>query len=120
MDKIYKRFILFLFICIGIRSFAVYLAKVSNIFHLKILGYLYLLFGLGIISIYIFDLRKFGNEVFGEKIWWNDFRPLFGLIWLTFSYLAITGQTKIAWKILLLDVIFGLVIFFMHHFTTLI
>lgn len=120
MENIYKRFFLFLFFCIGLRSLAVYIAKISNLFHLKILGILYFLFSLGILTIYLFDLRKSGQEVFGQKIWWNDFRPIFFLIWITFSYLAITGQKKIAWKILLIDVIFGLGIFLIHHFTSLI
>ena len=116
MKDLHKRYILFLFVCIGIRSLFVYLAKTVNLKNLKLLGFLYLLFGIGILSIYIFDLRKTGREVGGGKIWWNNMRHLFGLIWLLFAYLAIIGKKYIAWKVLLLDIIFGLGLFFNNHF----
>jgi len=116
MKDIYKRYLLFLFVCIGIRSLFVYLAKTVNLKNLKLLGFLYLLFGIGILSIYIFDLRITGREVGGGKIWWNNMRPLFGLIWLSFSYCAILGKKDIAWKVLLLDIIFGLGLFINKHF----
>jgi hypothetical protein len=54
-------------------------------------------------------------EVFGEKIWWNDLRPIHGTLYLLFAYYAIRGS-KYAWTILLVDVLFGLIAFFIHHF----
>ena len=82
MKENYKKYILFLVVCIGIRSLAVYLAKVLDKKKLKILGFLYLAFAIGILSIYFLKLRNFGAEAVGQKIWWNNYRPLFGLIWL--------------------------------------
>jgi hypothetical protein len=60
-------------------------------------------------------LRKTGTEVFGEKIWWNDIRPVHGLLYLLFAYLAI-NKNKNAWLILLFDVLFGLSMFLNNHY----
>ena len=116
MKELYKRYLLFLIVCLGIRSLAVYLAKISNLQNLKLLGILYLLFGLGILTIFTFELRITGGEVNGGKIWWNKQRPLFGIIWLSFGILALLGKKDLAWKVLLLDIILGLGLFLNHHF----
>ena len=116
MKENYKRYILFLVVCIGLRSLAVYLAKVFDKKKLQILGFLYLAFAIGILSIYFLKLRNYGVEAVGQKIWWNNYRPLFGLIWLSFAILAIIGKKDIAWRVLLLDVILGLGLFINKHF----
>jgi len=54
-------------------------------------------------------------EVFGEKIWWNDLRPLHSFIYFLFAYNAIIGNTN-AWMYLLADVIIGLFSFLIFHF----
>jgi hypothetical protein len=59
--------------------------------------------------------RKTGQEVFGEKIWWNDLRPLHSLLYFLFAYNAITGN-KNSWVYLLIDVIIGLVSFLIFHY----
>ena len=115
MNELLKRQLLFLIVCIGIRSLAVYLAKTVNLFKLQLLGILYLIFGIGITTIYILNLRNTGREA-GGKIWWNPQRPIFGLIWISFGILAILKKKDIAWKVLAIDVIFGLALFFNHHF----
>ena len=116
MGDNYQKYFLFLVICIGLRSLAVYLAKVFDNKKLKMLGFLYLAFAIGILSIYFLKLRNFGAEAVGQKIWWNNYRPLFGLIWLSFAILAIVGKKDIAWKVLFLDVILGLGLFINKHF----
>ena len=71
---------------------------------------------IGFLYIYFTGSRKTGLEVFGEKIWWNDLRPLHSLLYYWFSWTILFGNKKEAWKILLADVLLGWVSFLMHHF----
>ncbi len=115
MNNIQKRFLLFLIGCIGTRLLLVYIAKNINTTLLKYMGYLLLIPALGFFYIYLTNSRKTGAEVFGNKIWWNHLRPVHGLFYLLFAYNAIHGN-KNAWIYLLIDVIFGLSAFLIHHF----
>jgi hypothetical protein len=115
MNDIQKRFLLFLIGCIGTRALFVYVAKNIDVKYLPLLGYLALLPAIGFIYIYLTGSRKTGGEVFGEKIWWNDLRPIHSLIYFLFAYNAIIGNNK-AWIYLLVDVIFGLSSFLIFHF----
>ena len=63
---------------------------------------------------YLFKLRKTGAEVFGNKIWWNNLRPIHATLYLLFSYLAINKNNN-SWYVLLLDVIIGIIAFSIHH-----
>jgi hypothetical protein len=115
MNTIQKRFLLFLIGCIGTRSLFVYLAKIANTTYLRYLGYLALLPAIGFFYIYFTGSRQTGVEVFGSKIWWNDLRPVHGLLYFLFAYNAIIGN-KSAWIYLLVDVIFGLISFLVFHY----
>jgi len=115
MNDIQKRFLLFLIGCIGTRALFVYVAKNASAKYLPLLGYLALLPAIGFIYIYLTGSRKTGGEVFGEKIWWNDLRPIHSLLYFLFAYNAIIGNNK-AWIYLLVDVIFGLSSFLIFHF----
>ncbi len=114
MDDNKKRFFLFIFGCIGVRLFVVYLAK-TQLKYLRYLGYLALFPAIGFFVIYFFGLRKTGAEVFGGRIWWNSLRPFHGILWGIFGIMAIKGN-KNAWIVLLLDVIIGLFAFLCHKF----
>ena len=115
MDTLHKRYLLFLFGCIGSRALLAYLAKISSRRVLCFMGYLLLLPAFGFLYIYATNSRQTGPEVFGEKIWWNDLRPIHGLLYLIFSYNAIHGNRD-AWIYLLIDVLFGFTSFVLHHF----
>ena len=115
MNNLQKRFLLFLFGCIGVRSLLVYIAKNVNTQFLMYMGYLALIPAVGFIYLYLSGSRKVGNEVFGEKIWWNNLRPIHGLMYFLFSYNAITGN-KNAWIYLVIDVIIGLISFLIFHY----
>ena len=115
MNTIQKRFLLFLVGCIGTRSLFVYLAKNASETILMYMGYLALLPAIGFLYIYFSGARKTGAEVFGEKIWWNDLRPLHSALYFIFAYNAINGN-KMAWVYLLIDVSIGLISFLSHHF----
>lgn len=115
MNNIQKRFILFLVGCIGIRSLLVYLAKTTNKIYLKYMGYLALIPAFGFFYIYFTGSRKTGAEVFGEKIWWNNLRPIHGTLYALFAYNAIIGNSN-AYLYLLVDVIIGLMSFLRFHY----
>lgn len=114
MEAIHKRFLLFLIGCIGTRSLFVYIAKNVDIKWLKYMGYLALLPAIGFSYIFLTGSRQTGAEVFGDKIWWNNLRPIHALLYFLFAYNAIIGNTN-AWIYLLVDVIFGLTSFLVFH-----
>jgi len=115
MNEMQKRFLLFLVGCIGTRTLLVYLAKNVNSTYLMYMGYLALLPAISFFYIFLTDSRKTGAEVFGDKIWWNNLRPIHGLLYFLFAYNAIVGNT-FAWIYLLIDVIVGLVSFLGFHY----
>jgi len=115
MNHLQQRFLMFLIGCIGIRSLFVIIAKNINTKYLKYLGYMALLPAIGFIYIYLTGSRKTGAEVFGEKIWWNDLRPIHSILYFLFAYNAIIGN-KQSWIYLLVDVLIGLISFLIHHY----
>ena len=116
MNDIQKRFILFLLLCIPARFLLVFLAKKANIFYLKVMGFILLIPAIGFLYLFITKTRQTAGEVFGDKVWWHNLRLIHGLNFLLFGVLAIYGFKK-AWIILLIDVIFGLISFFIYHYT---
>jgi hypothetical protein len=115
MNHLQQRVLLFLIGCIGVRFLFVIIAMYISTKYLKYLGYLALLPAIGFMYIYLTGSRKTGPEVFGEKIWWNDLRPIHSILYFLFAYNAIIGN-KNAWIYLLVDVLFGLMSFLIHHY----
>jgi hypothetical protein len=115
MNNIQKRFLLFIIGCIGTRSLFVYIAKNISIDYLPYLGYLALLPFIGFIYIFLTGTRQTGAEVFGDKIWWNNLRPVHALLYGLFAYNAINKNVN-SWIYLLLDVILGLLAFLSYHY----
>jgi hypothetical protein len=111
-----KRFLLFLIGCMGTRFFLVYLAKNISIDYLPYMGYIALIISFGFMFIFLTGSRKTGTEVMGDKIWWNNLRPLHATLYGLFAYFAITKNNN-AWKILLVDVLIGLFSFLTFHYT---
>ena len=116
MNELQKRFFLFLVFCIGSRSLFVYVAKNINIQYLPILGYIALLPAFGFAYIFATGARQTGAEVFGEKIWWNNLRPVHAILYSLFAYNAI-NKNRQSWVYLLIYVLFGLIGFLTHHYT---
>jgi hypothetical protein len=116
MNTIQRRFLLFLIGCIGTRALFALLAKKIDTSYLPVLGYIALLPAIGFLYIYVTGARKTGLEVGGEKIWWNSLRPIHSFLYFLFAYMAITKNTN-SWKILAIDVSFGLLAFLYHHYT---
>ena len=116
MNDLQKRFLLFFIGCIGTRFLLVLITKYSPIQYLPILGYIALVPALGFIYIYLTGSRKTGVEVFNAKIWWNNLRPIHGLLYGLFAYNAINKNHN-SWIYLLVDLIIGLFSFTLHHYS---
>ena len=112
-----KRIIAFLLGCIGARLALVLIAKNIDNELLPYLGYLSILPAFGFMYIYLTGSRKTGPEVFGEKIWWNNLRPIHSILYFMFAYSAIMKK-RYSWIFLLIDVVFGLVMFSLNHYKT--
>lgn len=116
MDNLKKRILLFLIGCVGVRLLIAYLAKIININYLPVMGYLAILPAVGFAYIFLTGSRKTGAEVFGGKIWWNNLRPIHAILYALFAYNAINKNPN-SWKILLADVILGLIAFIIFHYS---
>jgi hypothetical protein len=108
-----KKLLLFLIGCIGTRIILLYIAK-SYPTLLRYLGIFTLAIGLGFFYYYFTGKRTTGPETFGDKIWWNDLRPIHGSLYILFSILAFQNKDY-AWMILAIDVIIGLSAFLIFH-----
>ena len=119
MDKLKSktlktRFLLFLVGCIGTRLAFTIISAYSTGNFLKLLGLIALGPVIGWLYIIFIGKRDTGVEVFGDKIWWKDLRPIHTFLWAIFSYMAINGNRN-AWIILLIDTLFGLSAFLIYH-----
>lgn len=114
MNPLKIRFFLFLVFCIGSRLLFTAVSAVSSGWILKMLGLIALIPVVGWFYIIFIGKRDTGIEVFGDKIWWKNLRPIHMLLWGTFAYLAISGNPR-AWIILLVDTLFGLTSFLVYH-----
>ena len=70
---------------------------------------------IGFFYIFITGSRVTGTETLGDKIWWNNLRPVHGLLYLLFAIYAYQGN-KDAWVFLLVDVMLGLLSFLTFHY----
>jgi hypothetical protein len=113
MNSIQKRFFLFIIGCIGVRTLLVYLSKNYRYLN-KYISIFTLIAGIGFLVIYFKGYRKKGLETGGDKIWWNDLRPVHGIIYLLFTYYVWFGEYEV-WRLLALDVIIGLISFLHYH-----
>jgi len=109
-----KRILLFLIGCIGTRLAFVWIAKTISLQYLPFLGYAALVPAIGFMYFFLTGTRQTGAEVFGDKIWWNNLRPVHAALYTLFAYYAIQKNQN-AWLILLVDVIIGLIAFIRHH-----
>lgn len=115
MTPLNKRFALFLLGCIPVRLSFVVLARTLPIQYIKLAAIPALLLATAFFIIFFFKLRKSGPETMGAPIWWNALRPVHGIIWASIAYFAFKENREVVWRLLLFDVIFGLVSFTIHH-----
>ena len=118
IDSIWKHksLALFLLVCIPLRILLAYLAKVGSMRVLQLIGLFTITMSFGFMYIYITGTRQTGAEVFGGKIWWNDFRPVHAFIYAYFAWMVFVSQNyDDAWILLALDVVVGLFASFTHY-----
>lgn len=114
ISKLQARFFLFIFGCIGSRSLFTLASYYSPAWILQILGFIALIPVIGWFYIIFIGSRDTGLEVFGDKIWWKNLRPIHMILWGFFSFLAINGNRS-AWIVLLVDTVIGLTAFLCYH-----
>jgi hypothetical protein len=92
--------------------FVVIAYKISKEY-LPILGLIALIPATGFLVLYLgcFE-RKSG--AFGQKIWWNDLRPIHALLYIVFAILSFR-KSDYAYVPLLIDVIIGTIAYFVYH-----
>jgi hypothetical protein len=90
-------------------------AKTVDKEYLPYLGYAAAILSMGFMHIYLTDSRQTGPEVFGDKIWWDEMRPIHSVLYGLFAYNAI-NQNENAWIFLVMDAAIGLGAFVNHHF----
>ena len=115
LTSIQKRFLLFLGGCIPIRLLFVFVAWSISIKYLPLLGYISLLPAIGFLYLFVSGKRQTGLETQGQPIWWVNFRPIHGILYLLFSIYAIKGIRK-SYLFLLIDVLIGLLLFLWFHY----
>jgi hypothetical protein len=117
MNNIQKRFLLFLGGCIPTRLFFAMMAKYGNVTIKKLLGIIAFMVATGFVFIYFGKLRETGLETGGEKIWWNHLRPIHAVLYYFFFYNVFFADINNAWKILIFDILIGLLSFLHFHLT---
>jgi len=108
---------LFLAGCIPTRILLVYIAfQFSYIESMRnLLSIITLLIGIGFFYIYFTGSRKTGVETGGQPIWWNNWRPVHGSLYILFAILN-AMNVKNAWVVLALDVVVGVAAFIKHYY----
>ena len=96
-----KKISYYFFICILVRlilTFLVYKNYKNNFRYFLIL--FYLIAGSGLLIQYIKNGRVI--SIFGEKVWWQNYRIIHTIIFYSVSYLLYKKNSN-SWKLLLLD-----------------
>ena len=99
MNTIQKRFLLYLFGCIGFRTMITVIAKKFNENlnnnttkkYFKYFSLITLSMGLGFLYIYIFGSKKADSQLkwANSKVWWNDYRIIHAILYISFSIMAL-------------------------------
>ena len=105
---------LFLFGCMGTRLAVTWMAWKASAPQLYAMGLVALAISVGFFVIWATGSRTTGPETFGERIWWNDLRPVHSALWGLFAWMALNGNHD-AWKVLLLDVTIGFLAWLQHR-----
>ncbi len=103
--------LIFLFGCIGARFAFAYLATLYPMY----CAFIAALISAGFFYIYITGSRPVGIETGGKPIWWNQFRPLHGIMYGLYAVLAY-NKYKYAPAIIVIDAIIGLGLWIYHHY----
>jgi len=107
--------IVFLLGCIPVRILLAYISTKLSQEQLKYLGVVLLGISLSFMYLYFTNKRLDAPEA-GGKTWWSSLRPIHGVLYLAAAIYAFKGETTMVWIPLIIDVIFGFIVFSIHHF----
>ena len=107
MNNKMKRMGLYLVGCMGARSTLTYIVKNHPDKYKNILTAMLLIPAIGFAYIYLNGLRKTGGEVFGDKIWWNNLRPVHSILYLITAILVLELKGVVVLLVSLLRVIWS-------------
>lgn len=101
-------------ICIIIRLLLAYIAKISiNKSWRLILVIFYAIISLGM---FVQMFRKFRTTgAFGQKIWWENYRPIHGTLWGLSAY-YLYHNNDLVYHLLLLDTLIGILAHVYHRY----
>lgn len=109
-----NRIVAFWLGCVPARALYAYLAYRWTPNLTFYLAFPAILMGLSFIILRVANLRQTGFEVNYERIWWNNLRPIHGILYLIFAYLALQ-KNAFAYIPLVIDLCFGIVAFLFFH-----
>jgi len=105
---------LFLFACIPVRLFLVWISTKIPVKYLGIFAALLLAMSLSFLYLYFTKGRQMAPEA-GGVTWWANYRLIIGLLYLAAAIYAFQGRQDLIWIPLLMDVLFGITIFAKKH-----
>ena len=114
MNDLFKRFTLFLGLCIPSRFLLAYIAKILPSRYLPFMGFIMLIPVIGWTYIYLTGTRNIGMETLGAPIWWNELRPMHAAFYFAFVLMALNKSTH-AYLPIIVDTILGLLFFLKYH-----
>jgi xanthine/uracil permease len=105
--------LLFLFACIPARLLlAWYSTKIPS---LTLYGAVMLVMSLSFLYLYFTGSRLQAPEA-GGATWWANYRLIIGLLYLAAAIYSFQGKRDLVKYPLLLDIVFGLFLFYKRHF----
>ena len=107
---------LFLGACVPCRLAIAWGSTKIPVPYLPFIGVLLAAISAGFLYLYFMNGRLNAPEA-GGKTWWASYRLIIGLLWLAAAVYAFQGRSDLVWIPLVIDVIFGIAIFYRHHFT---
>lgn len=109
--------ILFLLLCIPARIAIAFGYKLVPDKYLKLYALFLLTVGLAFIYLFFTNSRMNAPEA-GGKTWWAQYRVIIGLLYIAAAIYAFQGKRDLIWIPLIMDVLFGIVIFTVKHGST--
>lgn len=105
---------LFLLACIPARLLLVWGSTQIPEQYMKLFATLLLAMALGFLYLYFTKGRQNAPEA-GGVTWWANYRLIIGFLYLAAAIYAFQGKQNLVWIPLLIDVIFGFILFLQKH-----
>lgn len=106
---------LFLLLCIPARLLLAWSGTQIPNQYMKLFATLLLIISMSFLYLYFTKGRQYAPEA-GGPTWWANYRLIIGLLYLAAAIYAFQGRKDLVWIPLVIDVIFGLLLFLQKHF----